>query len=214
MANIPVNAPDSAKIAMTKGVGSVGGSLNMVSGSNSGGSVIPLVQNYTSYLTSKPFDNQKNYTSKPVTMATTATGINYGTPIGPVKPSTTTSSSGQTSGTTKPASSSGSGVDYNKLRQQLADSGITDNKSLNAALAQQGLAPVNDTTKATPLPSGSLAGTVSNPVYNLLKGYGAGVQAAGPGKASLIGPTGEVRAVDANGNVVGPGNTVNMTPPE
>lgn len=213
MANIPVNAPDSAKIAMTKGVGSVGGSLNMVSGSNSGGSVSPLVQNYTSYLTSKPFDNQKNYTSKPVTMATTATGINYGTPIGPVKPSTTTSSSGQTSGTTKPASSSGSGVDYNKLRQQLVDSGITDNKSLNAALAQQGLAPVNDTTKATPLPSGSLAGTVSNPVYNLLKGYGAGVQAAGPGKASLIGPTGEVRAVDANGNVVGPGNTVNMTPP-
>lgn len=73
-------------------------------------------------------------------------------------------------------------------------------------------------------PSSGLKGTVPQSVYDTIKNYAAGLQAAGPGGVSLIGPTGEVRQVDANGNVTpaggvvsngntAPGNTPNMNPP-
>ena len=59
-------------------------------GNTGGVNVSPLIQNLLNYKTGQPFDNQKNYTSQPVTMKTTATGTNYGVPIGPVKPGTQT----------------------------------------------------------------------------------------------------------------------------
>lgn len=61
-------------------------------GNTGGVNVSPLIQNLLNYKTGQPFDNQKNYTSKPVTMKTTAAGTNYGVPIGPVPQGSTKSS--------------------------------------------------------------------------------------------------------------------------
>ena len=60
----------------------------------------------------------------------------------------------------------------------------------------------------------NLKNSVSSGVYSTLKNYAAGLQEAGPGGVSLIGPTGEVRPTDGNGNVIGAGvgNVVNMSP--
>ena len=60
---------------------------------------------------------------------------------------------------------------------------------------------------------------ISPTVKKTLQNYAAALQAAGPDGVALIGPTGEIRPTDANGNVlpygsvVGkPGNVPNMTP--
>lgn len=60
-------------------------------GNTGGVNVSPLIQNLLNYKTGQPFDNQKNYTSKPVTMKTTAAGTDYGVPIGPVPQGSTKS---------------------------------------------------------------------------------------------------------------------------
>ena len=161
---------------------------------------------------SAPFDNQKNYTSNPVAMTTTATGTNYGVPIGPVPQGS--SSAGGNSQNVGGGYSTKTGA-YPSPAAALAASQKSGKTANTAATTPPTNTPSTSTPDTSDRPGGvkdTVSGWASSAV-DWVKNNLGGSTTSGNGNPNGYVPTSMLReGADGNGNTA-PGNTPNLTPP-